>query len=410
MHAPGRRRRARAARPRAARASRRRGRPRRPARRTARARRPRGSTGQVYARGGELHERRLRAGGDARPLVVLDLRGTARRGGRSTPRCAPPPRSAVHLAERGGCALLLPGERRPLAIDAGLRGWPQRTRGSRSSRPAAARSVAALARRRGALIWVAAARAARAAARRSCAARRRARACSSSRARSPGRAPAFTVAGCTGYGSAPARGPAATPRGAGRRPDERAAARAAPARRAGTRRPRGPRLRALPRLARVRRRSALLGAADLGRAASRRPPAAPRSLMALAAGACGAALIARGGASSAGAARNAAARGRVRRAARRRCCSAPASRRGCSCRTAGTSSLPGIARRHRRDAGTFVPYRGRRRVGAPDAAARRHGADRARRAAGVLAARARAPAGLAVAAAIVRSARSTPSR
>ena len=75
------------------------------------------------ARGAGLMERRLRAEADTRPLVVLDPRGAAARGGRSTPRCAPPPRSRVHLARR-----------RRLRAAAARRPAPGRS----SSRPAAA--------------------------------------------------------------------------------------------------------------------------------------------------------------------------------------------------------------------------------------------------------------------------------
>ena len=31
---------------------------------------------------------------------------------------------AVHLARHGGCALLLPGDRRPVTLDPELAGWP----------------------------------------------------------------------------------------------------------------------------------------------------------------------------------------------------------------------------------------------------------------------------------------------
>ena len=44
---------------------------------------------------------------------------------RSTPPCAPPLRSAHHLAGRGGCAVLLPDDRRPTEIESDLRAWPQ---------------------------------------------------------------------------------------------------------------------------------------------------------------------------------------------------------------------------------------------------------------------------------------------
>ena len=77
----------------------------------------------ALARGQGLLERRLRADADTRPLVVLDA------------RCADPGceelditvRAAtslvLDLARRGGCGLLMPGERRPLEIDPDLGRW-----------------------------------------------------------------------------------------------------------------------------------------------------------------------------------------------------------------------------------------------------------------------------------------------
>jgi uncharacterized protein (DUF58 family) len=79
----------------------------------------------AVARTGELVERRLVAGGDSSPLVVLDARDPddedsldmAVRAAASL---------CVHLARKAdGCALLLGGERRPMQIDPELRaGWP----------------------------------------------------------------------------------------------------------------------------------------------------------------------------------------------------------------------------------------------------------------------------------------------
>ncbi len=77
----------------------------------------------ALARGGELLERRLRADGDTRPLVVLDA------------RCSGPPepldaavRAAAsltrELARLAGCRLLLPGDRRALTIESDLVSWP----------------------------------------------------------------------------------------------------------------------------------------------------------------------------------------------------------------------------------------------------------------------------------------------
>ncbi len=77
----------------------------------------------AVARGAGLIERRLRADGDTRPLVVLDPRGSG-----------PPElldaavRAAasltLELARSGGCGLLLAGEQRVTAIDRELITWP----------------------------------------------------------------------------------------------------------------------------------------------------------------------------------------------------------------------------------------------------------------------------------------------
>ena len=110
---------------------------------------------QVYARTGELHERNLRAGGDARPLIVVDLSGASDADdGDAAVRAAAS--LTVHLAERGGCALLLPGERRTLAVDPGLRGWPA-AHARLALVPLGARpALAALTGRTGPVIWVSA--------------------------------------------------------------------------------------------------------------------------------------------------------------------------------------------------------------------------------------------------------------
>jgi uncharacterized protein (DUF58 family) len=78
----------------------------------------------AVARTGELIERRLVAGADAAPLVVLDA---------SRPRDSDSLDAAVraaaslcvHLATSGGSAALLPGDRRPAEIEPDLLSWPQ---------------------------------------------------------------------------------------------------------------------------------------------------------------------------------------------------------------------------------------------------------------------------------------------
>jgi uncharacterized protein (DUF58 family) len=77
----------------------------------------------ALARGSGLLERRLQADADTRPLVVLDTRGegpiehldAAVRAAASL---------TLELARRGGCGLLLPGERRPITIEPELLSWP----------------------------------------------------------------------------------------------------------------------------------------------------------------------------------------------------------------------------------------------------------------------------------------------
>lgn len=73
------------------------------------------------ARGGEPLERRTVAEGDARPLVVLDLGGAEEEAADASVRAAAS--LAVALARAGGCAVLLPGDRRPTDLGPGLRSW-----------------------------------------------------------------------------------------------------------------------------------------------------------------------------------------------------------------------------------------------------------------------------------------------
>jgi uncharacterized protein (DUF58 family) len=77
----------------------------------------------ALARGHGLLERQLRADGEARPLVVLDARN-----GEDAAQLDAAVRAAasltLELARRGGCRLLLPGARRPLAIEPDMRTWP----------------------------------------------------------------------------------------------------------------------------------------------------------------------------------------------------------------------------------------------------------------------------------------------
>jgi uncharacterized protein (DUF58 family) len=76
----------------------------------------------AMARGAGLLERRLRAESDSRPLVVLDARGADRpEDVDAAVRAAAS--ITLELARRGGCALLLPGERRATQLDGGPGPW-----------------------------------------------------------------------------------------------------------------------------------------------------------------------------------------------------------------------------------------------------------------------------------------------
>jgi uncharacterized protein (DUF58 family) len=76
----------------------------------------------ALARGAGLLERRLRADGDTRPLVVLDARAGESEHLDAAVRAAAS--LALELARRGGCGLLLPGERRAIAVEPDLASWP----------------------------------------------------------------------------------------------------------------------------------------------------------------------------------------------------------------------------------------------------------------------------------------------
>jgi uncharacterized protein (DUF58 family) len=79
----------------------------------------------AVARTGDLLERRLVAGAETSPLVVLDAARPD--DAESLDRAVRAAASlCVHVARQaGGCALLLPGESRPHRIDPHLRAWPE---------------------------------------------------------------------------------------------------------------------------------------------------------------------------------------------------------------------------------------------------------------------------------------------
>jgi uncharacterized protein (DUF58 family) len=150
----------------------------------------------AYARTGDLIERRLRADTDTRPLVVLDPRAPARPEDLDDAVRAAASLT-VHLARIGGCALLLPGDRRPAGLEPNLAGWDLlhvRLALVESHTPP---SLSALHSRRGPVLYVAARRGARPP---------RALAAAPGGGRLlvvpgslAGRSATFTVAGCSGY-------------------------------------------------------------------------------------------------------------------------------------------------------------------------------------------------------------------
>jgi uncharacterized protein (DUF58 family) len=77
----------------------------------------------ALARGAGLLERRLQADRDTRPLVVLDARGAGPEEDLDAAVRAAASLT-LELARWRGCRLLLPGERRPLAIESDLVSWP----------------------------------------------------------------------------------------------------------------------------------------------------------------------------------------------------------------------------------------------------------------------------------------------
>ena len=109
----------------------------------------------VVARSGEMVERRLTAEADSAPLIVLDA---------SQPPSAEDLDAAVraaaslcvHLARRGGAALLLPGDRRALTLPADLAGWGALHARLALVAAASARPPLARVRRAGSVLWVSA--------------------------------------------------------------------------------------------------------------------------------------------------------------------------------------------------------------------------------------------------------------
>lgn len=113
----------------------------------------------VFARTGELWERKLLADADARPLVVLDPRTAGAAEGEAALDAAVRAAASltVALAKRGGCSLLLPGDRRPAVVEPGLNAWPRaHVRLALIADDGAAPSLVGVAGRAGPVVYVAA--------------------------------------------------------------------------------------------------------------------------------------------------------------------------------------------------------------------------------------------------------------
>src|SRR3954447_24461686 len=109
----------------------------------------------AFARTGELMERRMRADTDTRPLVVLDPRGAASEDALDAAVRAAAS-LAVHLARQGGCALLLPGDRRPTVLEPTLNAWEHAHARLAVVTGVRGPNLAGLATRRGPVFYVAA--------------------------------------------------------------------------------------------------------------------------------------------------------------------------------------------------------------------------------------------------------------
>jgi len=107
----------------------------------------------TVARVGTLMERRLLADSDSQPLVVLDASHPADEAALDMAVRAAAS-LCVHLARRGGCSLLLPGDRRAVDIGPDLGAWSSLHVRLALVEPALGAPAARLESRRGALFWV----------------------------------------------------------------------------------------------------------------------------------------------------------------------------------------------------------------------------------------------------------------
>ena len=107
----------------------------------------------AVARTGELIERRMVAGADATPLVVLDTSDPA--GPEALDAAVRAAGSLCwHLAQAGGCGILLPGDRRPAEVEPELRAWAGVHARLAVVEASAQAPAPARARRAGSIFWV----------------------------------------------------------------------------------------------------------------------------------------------------------------------------------------------------------------------------------------------------------------
>jgi len=107
----------------------------------------------AVARTGELVERRLISGAESAPIVALDASRPA-----SDAALDAAVRAAgslcVHLAARGGCAVLMSGQQRAVEIESDLRGWPALHAQLAVLAPSNAQPVLSRVLRSGTVFWV----------------------------------------------------------------------------------------------------------------------------------------------------------------------------------------------------------------------------------------------------------------
>lgn len=109
----------------------------------------------AIARGAAAQERHLRGDAESPPLVVLDPRGAATE--EQLDAAVRAAASIAHaLARAGGCAVLLPGDSRPIELGSALAGWPHVHARLATVEATAVPSLVGVARRRGPVVYVSA--------------------------------------------------------------------------------------------------------------------------------------------------------------------------------------------------------------------------------------------------------------